>query len=93
VATTRKCCCDLPMAPSLCSRVFLSDRFEDETQSHRHMPSNHPTTRSSCWSHDGDPVVARYSWSQDDGAQSGRMVLHERAGLIERLIVTFEREG
>jgi ketosteroid isomerase-like protein len=41
---------------------------------------------------EGDPVVARYSWSQDEGAQSGRMVLHERAGLIERLIVTFERE-
>ena len=41
---------------------------------------------------DGDPVVARYSWSQDEGAQSGRMVLHERAGLIDRLVVTFERE-
>jgi len=40
---------------------------------------------------DGDPVIARYSWSQDEGRQSGKMVLHERAGLIDRLLVTFER--
>jgi hypothetical protein len=40
---------------------------------------------------DGNPVIARYSWSRDDERQSGRMVLHERAGLIDRLLVTFER--
>jgi steroid delta-isomerase len=39
-----------------------------------------------------DPVVGRYSWSRDEGAQSGRMLLYERDGLIERLVVTFERE-
>jgi len=39
-----------------------------------------------------DPVVGRYSWSRDEGAQSGRMLLYERGGLIERLVVTFERE-
>ena len=40
---------------------------------------------------DGNPVVARYSWSRDGGVQSGRMLLNERAGRIERLVVTFER--
>jgi len=39
----------------------------------------------------GNPAIARYSWSRDDGRQSGRMILHERGGLIERLLVTFER--
>jgi len=39
-----------------------------------------------------DPVVGRYSWSSDEGAQSGRMLLYDRDGLIERLVVTFERE-
>jgi steroid Delta-isomerase len=40
----------------------------------------------------GNPVVARYSWSREGGVQSGRLVLHERAGLIDRLVVTFERD-
>jgi steroid Delta-isomerase len=42
---------------------------------------------------EGNPVVARYSWSRDSGAQSGRMLLYERDGLIQRLVITFESEG
>jgi ketosteroid isomerase-like protein len=81
-------------AEHVCLRVFLSDHFRGRdaiAQAYAEQPPD--DTIELLEIIDGDPVVARYSWSQDEGTQSGRMVLHERAGLIERLIVTFGHEG
>jgi hypothetical protein len=42
--------------------------------------------------HDGDVIVAPYSWRRDGGRRSGRMLFTTRDGKISRLLVTFEPE-
>ena len=39
-----------------------------------------------------DGVVARYGWLREPGEQAGRMVVTQRDGKIEKLIVTFEAD-
>jgi len=38
----------------------------------------------------GDEVIARYGWLREPGKQAGRMLMTQRDGKIEKLLVTFE---